>query len=339
MQAYTENIRGIAGIRGITAYGAYINEASLANEQVFKEIRERCSADGARVVCDTNPDVPTHWLKTKYIDKAKDDKYIIANHFTLEDNRANLSDHYIESLKQTTPAGMFYDRTIKGLWVAGEGLVYSSFNENDNLITQADFDKIERNKALTYYCGLDWGFEHKGSIVLLADDEDGNTYLVKEWTYQHKQIEYWQDIAKEIQGRYGINIPFYCDSARPEYVARFQEANINAINAYKARLTGVEDVSRLIYNKRFKAIKDNLVDFETEIYQYIWDDKTGEPIKKDGMDDCMDALRYGVATKRWFERDKQLQQQRNSSIDEQRNVLIEHGLADDDFTDDERWGV
>lgn len=53
---FTGSIGGLGAIRGMKSYGAYINEASLAKEQVFDEIKNRCSAPSARIICDTNPD-------------------------------------------------------------------------------------------------------------------------------------------------------------------------------------------------------------------------------------------------------------------------------------------
>ena len=41
-------------IRGMSAFGAYINEGSTANNAVFKEVLSRCSEEGARVMIDTN---------------------------------------------------------------------------------------------------------------------------------------------------------------------------------------------------------------------------------------------------------------------------------------------
>lgn len=70
VQAYTGNIGGVGAIRGMTAYGAYINEASLARQEVFAEIVSRCSGTGARILADTNPDNPEHWLKKEYIDNS-----------------------------------------------------------------------------------------------------------------------------------------------------------------------------------------------------------------------------------------------------------------------------
>ena len=46
----------------MTAFGAYINEATVANQEVFNEIKSRCSGEGARILIDTNPDNPMHWL-------------------------------------------------------------------------------------------------------------------------------------------------------------------------------------------------------------------------------------------------------------------------------------
>ena len=56
------SISGLGRIPGMTAFGAYINEASLANQEVFDEIKARCSGKGARIIADTNPDHPEHWL-------------------------------------------------------------------------------------------------------------------------------------------------------------------------------------------------------------------------------------------------------------------------------------
>ncbi|HGM3360881.1 TPA: terminase family protein, partial [Clostridioides difficile] len=54
-------------IRGMTSFGAYINEGTVANEEVFNEIKSRCSGEGARILVDTNPDQPEHWLKTNFV--------------------------------------------------------------------------------------------------------------------------------------------------------------------------------------------------------------------------------------------------------------------------------
>ncbi|MCT3565302.1 PBSX family phage terminase large subunit [Levilactobacillus brevis] len=325
VQAFTGSIAGLGAVRGMTATGAYINEASMANEEVFAEIRQRCSRPGARVVCDTNPDVPTHWLKTKYIDNKSPE--IVTNHFTIDDN-TRLDPDYVRGLKATTPSGMYYDRAIKGLWTAGEGLVYSDFDKDQNIIPDEQFEQVKTHQHLHYYAAVDWGFEHKGVIGVFAEDAQGTTYLLQETTRQHKQIDYWIDVAREVCKKYGRNIAFHCDSARPEYVARFQDEKFNADNAYKARLTGTEMVAGKIKRRQFLVLQ-SVIDnpkscFLDEIYQYVWDEKTGEPVKLN--DDDMDMTRYGVATEAVMKRNDALNP--DVDIDEQEDLLANEGLID-----------
>lgn len=283
VQAFTGTIGGLGGIRGMTAFGAYVNEASLANEKVFKEIISRCSGDGARIVFDTNPDNPEHWLKKEYIDSKSEN--IISYHFELDDNTF-LSPRYIQNIKESTPSGMFYDRDIRGLWVTGEGVVYSDFDSNKHFIN--DVDNIEFE---TYIAGVDWGYSHFGSIVVFGIDKQNNWYLLEEHAKQFKEIDYWADVALDIKARYG-NINFYCDSARPEHVERFRRERIRAINADKSVLSGIEEVARLIKLGRFFVVSDKVKVFKKEIYNYVWDEKTGNPVKEN--DDVMDSMRYAI---------------------------------------------
>lgn len=283
VQAFTGTIGGLGGIRGMTAFGAYVNEASLANEKVFKEIISRCSGDGARIVFDTNPDNPEHWLKKEYIDSKSEN--IISYHFELDDNTF-LSPRYIQNIKESTPSGMFYDRDIRGLWVTGEGVVYSDFDSNKHFIN--DVDNIEFE---AYIAGVDWGYSHFGSIVVFGIDKLNNWYLLEEHAKQFKEIDYWAEVALDIKARYG-NINFYCDSARPEHVERFRRERIRAINADKSVLSGIEEVARLIKLGRFFVVSDKVKVFKKEIYNYVWDEKTGNPVKEN--DDVMDSMRYAI---------------------------------------------
>ena len=286
--AYTGTIAGLRGIRGSSAYGAYINEASLANEKVFEEIRDRCSEGEGRVICDTNPDIPTHWLKQDYIDNPS--KQIISNHFVLDDNTF-LSKRYVETKKATTPSGMLYDRSVLGLWVTGEGIVYQDFNKDTMVI---DDSKIP--EGLHYYCGVDWGYEHPNPILLLGDDDQGNTYVLRDYTKKHKFINYWVKIAQNLQDEFGSNLIFYADSARPDNVNEFQAAGINCINANKNVLPGIECVAQKMREGKFFVAESCSQGLMNEIYQYAWDENTGQPLKENDVrhNDRLDALRYAI---------------------------------------------
>ena len=285
---FTGSIAGLRSIRGMTAYGAYINEASLANKEVFDEIIKRCSGFGARIICDTNPDHPQHWLKVDYIDKA-DDQRIIANHFELFDNTF-LNQRYIDNLIATTPSGMFTDRGIYGRWTIGEGAVYRDFNDKMYITS----DQVPTSDITSYYAGVDWGYEHLGSVVVLGETSDGRTYLLEEHSYQHKEIDFWVQIALDIRSRYG-DIPFWADSARPEHVARFQREGIDCRNANKSVLSGIEEVAKRMKLGLFYVVKDKVNNFKDEVYQYIWNERTGEPFKE--HDDVLDSVRYAIYSK------------------------------------------
>lgn len=281
-------INDLGRIRGMTAFGAYINEGTVANEEVFNEIKTRCSGEGARILIDTNPDQPEHWLKVNFIDKA-DGKVIQAYHYELDDNTF-LSERYRDNIKASTPTGMFYDRDIKGLWVSAEGIVYKDFRKDIHYIKQSDLKNI---KFVKYFAGVDWGYEHYGAIVVIGKDDKGNLYLIKEYSKQYEEIDYWVKIAKEIKEDYG-NIIFYCDSARPEHVQRFKREGLRAKNANKAVLSGIEVVAKGFKTKTLFIVEDNVDLFKKEIFMYAWNKKTGEPIKL--WDDVLDALRYAIYT-------------------------------------------
>lgn len=283
---YTQSIRGLSGARGFDSNGAYINEASLANQFVFQEILNRCSEPGARIICDTNPDQPQHFLKTDYIDNEKPGLKTKSFRFTIDDNTFLASD-YIQQIKAATPTGMFYDRNILGLWVSGEGLVYRDFDKNRMVIQQSQVPNIVK-----YYCGVDWGFEHKGVITVWGDDSKGNIYMLEEHTSQFKYIDYWVKVANKIRDKYGKGITFWVDSARPDNYSEFLRAGINARNADKARMAGVERVSEYMKQGKFFAVKNGMDQFFNEVYQYVWDENTGEPKKEN--DDVMDSMRYAI---------------------------------------------
>lgn len=288
--SYTGSIRGVGSIRGMTSYGAYINEASLATHDVFQEILQRCSIEGARIICDTNPDIPTHWLKTDYIDNPDPKARIKSFTFTIDDNTF-LSKDYVESIKAATPKGMFYDRGILGQWVTGDGIVYRDFDKDKMVISREQVpDDLE------YYVGVDWGYEHPNPIILLGDDKDGNTYVLADYTQKHKFIDYWVRIAKNLQASFGRNLIFYADSARPDNVNEFQSNGINCINANKNIMPGIECVARKMRIGQFYVVDTAASGLLEEIYQYAWDDKTGLPLKENDVrhNDRLDAIRYAI---------------------------------------------
>ena len=75
------------------------------------------------------------------------------------------------------------------------------------------------------------------------------------------------------------------------------------------------------------AVQEGIQQFLDEVYQYVWNDKTGEPVKE--HDHVMDAVRYAIATKLW----NQKNEQPGNGYDDQTKLLADNGLIDypDDF--------
>ena len=278
-------------MRGFTSYGAFLNEATTLHDSFIKEAISRCSGEGSRVYMDTNPENPTHSVKVDYVDK---DGQMLSNgqinikafNFTLYDNTF-LNKEYVESIEASTPSGMFFDRDILGIWVASEGVVYQDFNKDIHYIKEANigFKKI--------FCGVDFGWEHYGSIVVVGLGLDNKYYLIKEYAYKHKDIEYWISIAKEIIKEYG-NINFYCDYARPDYVYKLQVNGIRGINANKEVLEGISTIATLFKSNKLFILENNVNIFKSEIYNYVWAKGKDEPVKAN--DDVLDSLRYAIYT-------------------------------------------
>lgn len=296
IKVFTGSIAGLKRARGFTAFGAYINEASLSNEDVFKEIISRCSGEGARIIWDSNPDNPNHWLKRDYIDS--DDVLINDFHFKLDDN-SFLSSRYRKAIKAATPSGKFYDRDILGLWTVAEGAIYSDFDKNKHVVFDMPSDIVN------YFAGVDWGFEHYGVIVIIGEDSKGNFYIVDGCAFRFKHIDFWIDKAKFFVNKYG-DMPFYCDSARSEHISDFLRHGIKAYPANKAVNAGIEEVASLFKANRLFYVDGVISLFMDEIFQYKWKENSSkdEPLKEN--DDCMDALRYALYSRILRDKNKAL---------------------------------
>lgn len=137
-------------IRGMSLTGAYLDEASLHNEEFVKTVNGRLSEPDAFMIATTNPEFPTHWFKVDYIDNENIDKKVW--HFVLEDNPF-LTPQYVENIKKEY-TGAFYQRYILGLWVRAEGAVYSQFCDKPK---EYIVDEIPKEKIAFIQIGIDFG--------------------------------------------------------------------------------------------------------------------------------------------------------------------------------------
>ena len=282
---------------GMTADIWYGNEITLQHENSIQEAFQRTSGDDSQIFWDTNPDYPHHPIKRNYIDHSGErlsdgSLWIQSWHFQIDDN-PNLDPMYVESLKKSTPEGMWYDRKIKGLWVAAEGLVYEGWRREYHV--QPPFDIPDDWKRVR---SIDFGFNNPFVCLWGAIDPDGRLYIYDEHYQDHVLIK---DHAEAIHSRPG-NFAWTVADHDAQERAELEDKGIYTLPAQKAVAIGLQKVAkRLIIQGDGKP---RLIVFDTcknvirEIEKYAWAaNKSGmikkeEPVKAD--DHAMDALRYMI---------------------------------------------
>lgn len=292
-------------VAGISTSGCLLDEATRMDEPFVNMVTSHCNVkrkndDGVvisrpKVWMDCNPSVPVHFIKTEWLDKTKE-KNGLNIHFRLTDN-PSLDKNQIKQY-ESFYSGVFYRRDILGEWATSDALVFNTFDNKSQVINYQQFLKMTKDHHLTYFVGQDFGFEHFNSIVLMAADENNNNYVIKEITDQHKLMSVHIHTIQRIYDRYG-KIPVYCDSANPDKIQSLRDAGINAQNADKRVMPGVEYLCGLINTHHFYVVGENTNHLLNDIYKFHWNPKTGKPQTSSGNDDdydATDAARYGGFT-------------------------------------------
>ena len=282
-------------IRGPTFAGAYVDEATIIPESVFKMLISRCAMKNAKIFATTNPDSPFHWLKRDFLEGNPDVK---SWQFTLDDN-PDLTQGEKDYLKRQYK-GIWYQRFIQGLWVQAQGAVYDFFDPNLHVI---DFPP---GFAEFYICGIDYGTTNACSFVLIGINtskypnmwvEDVYYFDSKTAQRQKTDSEYTEDFKKFASGR---NIKaIYIDPSAASFKLEMQRSGISGLfEAKNEVLDGIRLVSNYFTNGTLKICRrcDILI---KEMQSYVWDPKcakTGEdkPLKQ--SDHSLDAMRYAVYT-------------------------------------------
>ncbi|MBQ2645200.1 terminase family protein, partial [bacterium] len=295
-----------ASIQGSTWDFWYANELPKHHYSFYNMAISRLTPENARIIADSNPESPNHWLYTEKIKPFLDGNLEVKSifdyfHFTMNDN-ANLSKTFIENQKKLYK-GVFEARKIKGLWTIAEGLVYDTFSETKHTCLNSEIiQKIKNNEFIEYFLGLDWGWNHPLSCGLYAFSKNKIYYKIDE-LYGSKLNE--NDVIRWInqkQQEYGRYFRFLnADNARPEQNHKLRQALPNMIiYEEKPRLQDSISILRSLINYDYLIINserclNTIREFKT--YRYPQDDEFSNfpddtPIKEN--DDTMDETRYAI---------------------------------------------
>lgn len=289
-------------IRGITLGGAYCDELTLFPEDFFTMLLSRLSAPGAKLFATTNPDVPTHWLKKKYLDNEKLADDLLNIFFGIDDN-TTLPPEYVASLKKEY-TGVFYDRFILGKWVVAAGAIYRVFS--DNIPAFAAPEVLPALDIINV--GIDWGGNGSahamvaigmtsdfGKLIALRSERVPATGLTPQQIY--KRI---YEFCEDVQKRYGKIADVYADSAEQTLIAGLREyidlLDLTVKNALKRPIIDrIRATTMLMGGERFFLTSE--CETLREAFQgAVYDDKVvGGDVRLDNGTsdiDTLDAFEY-----------------------------------------------
>ena len=288
-------------IQGITLAGVLLDEVALMPRSFVEQALARCSVTGAKLWFNCNPDVPEHWFNKEWIRKARE-KDATHLHFTMEDN-PSLSEETIARYKSLY-SGVFYQRYVEGLWVAGDGMIYDMFIRDENI-----YDDEMRPLGLSYlatrYIACDYGTTNP--TVFLDIYDDGEIVRVdreyrwdsRETLRQKTDSEYADDLQTFMGDDPQFLCPLIVDPSAASFIVELQRRGIYVIQGDNNVPDGIRRTAQL-FARRILLVHDTCEGLIGELGSYVWDTKAAtqlgveKPVKTN--DHGPDALRYYVNT-------------------------------------------
>lgn len=287
-------------MQGLTASGAYADEAALMSDVFLNQMIARCSAEGAKLWFNCNPENPNSFFKTDYID-SKDAKNLLYLHFTMEDNPGlptSTKERY-----ERMYSGVFYERYILGLWTLAEGLIYPMYE--DAIEDTYDGDRLD------YVISIDYGVQNPFVALKWVKGSDLIWHCVEEYYYsgrktghQKTDADYVKDMVAFTHDAPARDIRVIVDPSATSFIAamrRCEDRSFKMVHANNEVLPGIEETATCLQKSQglIKVSRDCKNTIE-EFGSYVWDEKldSDKPVKE--HDHAMDAMRYFVHTLRVY---------------------------------------
>lgn len=285
------NERSQDRLQGLTAAGALADEVALFPQNFVEQMIARCSAAGARIWLNCNPENPSHFVKTELIDKAEE-KRIYHLHFLMDDNLA-LSPK-TKARYERMYVGVFYRRFILGEWCLAEGLIYSGFDAA--LHVKKELPELKGR----WFISIDYGTANPFSAGLWCV-AGGKAYRVREYYFdsrrehrQHTDAEYYTAL-EELAGKHAIEA-VVVDPSAASFIELIRRHGRFAVRKAKNDvLDGIRLTARLLGEGKLQ-IGAGCKDAIREFGLYVWDDKAQEDKPLKTNDHAMDEIRYFCAT-------------------------------------------
>ena len=117
-------------IRGSSIKYCYGDEIVTWSKEVFDMLKSRLDQPYSQFDGACNPDSPQHW----FYEFLQSDSDIYLQNYTLDDNPF-LDPIVKENIKRDYAGTVLYDRYVRGLWVASEGALFTTYPEYTDDVT------------------------------------------------------------------------------------------------------------------------------------------------------------------------------------------------------------
>ncbi len=277
-------------IQGMTLSGILLDEVALMPRSFVEQALARCSAAGARLWFNCNPDHPQHWFRREWIMKSEE-KNALYLHFTMDDNPALPNE--VKERYRSLYSGAFYRRFVEGRWCAAAGAVYP-FMDGD----EAFYD-VPNGEAERYVISCDYGTVNPASFGLWG--LYGKVwYRVSEYYYDSKREgeqrtdeEHYEGLRSLAAGR-KIDRVIVDPSAASFIQTISRHGEFSPVRADNRVIDGIRQVSCALSEGRVRICR-TCGDAVREFSLYHWDESGAKdaPVKEN--DHAMDDIRYFVA--------------------------------------------
>lgn len=290
-------------IQGITLAGVLLDEVALMPRSFVDQALARCSVTGRKLWFNCNPETHLHWFNQEWILEAEKHNALHL-HFTLDDNPS--LDPKIKADYENMYTGVFYDRYIKGLWVAAEGVIYAETFTDENKLTPEDLSALKFEDEYKVSC--DFGIQNATVFLLWRKILGQKKYVcIQEWYYSGRESKHQKTVIELVDG-----LTEMLNGREVKYVIIDPSASALKVElrrqGYKVRDAQNEVINGISHCS--KLLQENLLLFSTackhtidEFSLYAWDEKAADggfdiPVKEN--DHCMDAMRYFVNTEHLY---------------------------------------
>ena len=278
-------------IQGVTLSGVLFDEVALMPRSFVEQAMARCSVTGSRFWFNCNPEHPEHWFYREWILQAER-KNALYLHFTMEDN-PSLSER-VKRRYENLYTGAFYDRFVRGKWVAVYGAVYPMM-ANESMYCKPPEGAMEE-----YCVSCDYGTVNPTSMGLWGK-RDGVWYRLDEYYFDSRREGYQKTdeehyaALKTLAGGRKIGRVIVDPSAASFIEVIKRHGEYRATPARNNVADGIRRVSGALKEGRIR-ICENCHDARREFQLYRWDSRRCDdsPVKEN--DHAMDDIRYFVAT-------------------------------------------